>query len=234
MTDTPSPAADRPARGARAARPSPAPEPGQPTEAESAARPPVRERPAREQPPGPAAEPPPGAAAKALIEEATKKSGLVWLTLPGGASGQSVWHAWHDGAAYVVSGGIEQPVPGIESATEGLVTVRSKDKGSRLVAWKATVSAVAPGTPEWDAVVPVLHGKRLNAPDGEEAPNRWARECRVTKFTPTGELAEGPESRSSDLHAERPRDTPATTLVPQPFTVGGRKRWSRKRGRHLL
>ncbi|MDQ1696004.1 MAG: hypothetical protein QOJ03_1357, partial [Frankiaceae bacterium] len=52
------------------------------------------------------------AATAALIEEAAKKSGLVWLRAPGpGQRAQPVWHAWQDGSLYVLSGGLEQPVP---------------------------------------------------------------------------------------------------------------------------
>jgi len=35
--------------------------------------------------------------------------------------------------------------------------------------------------------VPVLHAQRLNAPDGQEQPARWARESRVLTLLPDGE-----------------------------------------------
>jgi len=60
-------------------------------------------------------------------------------------------------------------------------------QADRVVTWVADVSPVAPGSPLWDEVVPLLHAKRLNAPDGEEQPQRWARESVVLRFTPTGE-----------------------------------------------
>ena len=66
-----------------------------------------------------------------LIDEATKKSGLVWVTTSAGVS--PVWLLWHDGSAYVLSGPGEQPCPGLEPGGGATVTVRSKDKGSRLV-----------------------------------------------------------------------------------------------------
>jgi hypothetical protein len=36
--------------------------------------------------------------------------------------------------------------------------------------------------------VPLLHATRLNAPDGEDQPHRWARDSLVLCLTPTGEL----------------------------------------------
>jgi hypothetical protein len=86
---------------------------------------------------------------------------------------------------YVVTGGIEQPLPVSDRA---VVSVRSKDRqGDLLVRWVAAVSTVSAGTGQWDDVVPLLHAARLNAPDGEEQPARWARESTVLCFTPTGE-----------------------------------------------
>ena len=120
-----------------------------------------------------------------LIEEATRRSGVVWVTPEGADRAQPVWHLWHEGAMYVVTGGIEQPLPAGDTAT---VTVRSNAaQADRVVTWMAEVSRVEPGSPLWDEVVPLLHAKRLNAPDGEEQPARWARESLVLRFHPTGE-----------------------------------------------
>ena len=117
-----------------------------------------------------------------LIEEATRKSGVVWVTTDGAPRAQPVWHLWHDGAMYVVSGGIEQPLPVAQRAT---VAVRSKERqADLLVEWAADVDAVAPGSPLWDEVVPLLHARRLNAPDGDAQPARWARESVVQRFRP--------------------------------------------------
>ncbi len=90
--------------------------------------------------------------------------------------------------------------------------MRSKDKGGRLVSWPATVSELASGSPEWEAAVAELKGKRLNAPDGERMPDRWARECRVVRLVPAG----APATLPSDNLAERPLPTPATTRRPVP------------------
>lgn len=125
----------------------------------------------------------------ALVEEATRRSAVVWIEPEGADRAFPVWHLWHEGRAYVVTGGREQPLPGAAAGSRAVVLVRSKAaQNDRLVQWVADVEAVAPGTPEWDAVVPLLHAKRLNAPDGDEQPSRWARECVVLRLTPTGEL----------------------------------------------
>src|SRR3989442_15693597 len=105
-----------------------------------------------------------------LVEEATKRSGLIWLALPDLPQPRAAWHLWHDGAAYVVTGGIEQPLPGLPEAERVTVTVRSKDKGGRLVS-----SAAAVGEREWGsgggaAAAPRRAKERLNAPGGRGPP----------------------------------------------------------------
>ncbi|MEV0635161.1 hypothetical protein AB0I77_09395 [Streptomyces sp. NPDC050619] len=149
---------------------------------------------------------------QALVEEATKKSGLVWVTGPGGPA-RALWHVWHEGAACLVGDGPgEQPLPGLADGAAAEVTVRSKDKGGRLLSWTAKVVELAPRSPEWEATVAELKGKRLNAPDGEAMPERWARECRVLRLEPTGTTAPLPDG---DL-AAAPLPTPATTREPIP------------------
>ncbi|HET6910955.1 MAG TPA: hypothetical protein VFH54_16610 [Mycobacteriales bacterium] len=165
----------------------------------------------------------------ALIEEATKKSGLIWVRPSGpGHHAQAVWHVWQDGAAWVLSGGIEQAMP--ELAEHAYVTVRSKDKGARLVTWVAAVQRILPGTPEWDSVVPALQGKRLNLPDGEAAPARWAQECTIWRLAPTGEVSESPDAPSTNSHAVEPPATPARSHVPKPLHLRGRPAVRGRRG----
>ncbi|GGL78062.1 hypothetical protein GCM10010129_22110 [Streptomyces fumigatiscleroticus] len=149
---------------------------------------------------------------RALIEEATKKSGLVWVESPGGPA-RALWHVWHEGAACVVGDGPgEQPLAGLSDGAAAEVTVRSKDKGGRVVAWSAKVVELTPGSPAWEAAVAELKGKRLNAPDGEAMTARWARECRVLRLEPTGGTAPLPDGSL----ARAPLPTPATTREPVP------------------
>ncbi len=149
---------------------------------------------------------------RALIEEATKKSGLVWVGGPG-VPARALWHVWHEGAACLVGDGPgEQPLPGLADGGPAEVTVRSKDKGGRLVTWAATVVELAPHSEAWTAAVAELKGKRLNAPDAEAMPERWARECRVLRLEPTGATSPLPGGSL----AEAPLPTPVTTRRPVP------------------
>ncbi|GGW63451.1 hypothetical protein [Streptomyces griseoloalbus] len=149
---------------------------------------------------------------RALIEEATKKSGLIWVKGPG-VPARALWHVWHEGAACVIGDGPgEQPLPGLADGGPAEVTVRSKDKGGRLVSWTATVVELPPDSEEWTAAVAELKGKRLNAPDGEAMTGRWARECRVLRLEPTGATAPLPDGSL----AAAPLPTPVTTRQPAP------------------
>lgn len=157
-----------------------------------------------------------------LIDEATKKSGLVWVNTSTGAN--PVWLLWHDGSAYVLSGPGEQPCEGLTDGGTATVTVRSKDKGNRLVTWDARVSLLAPDGDEWAVIAPLLMGKRLNLVDGEAAAARWAQANAVHRLTPTGRLTEAPDDLPDGSLAAAPLPSPAATVVPMPFTVGGSTR----------
>jgi hypothetical protein len=162
---------------------------------------------------------------RALVEEATKKSGLIWVRGPG-VPARAVWHVWHEGAACLVGDGPgEQPLPGLTGGATAEVTVRSKDKGGRLVTWAARAVELAPGSAAWQETVAELKGKRLNAPDGEAMTGRWARECRVLRLEPTGTTAPLPEGSL----AEAPLPTPATTRRAVPAGLPRLLRKKRRR-----
>lgn len=144
----------------------------------------------------------------ALVEEATKKSGLIWVRGERGVE-RALWHVWHEGAACLVGDGPgEQPLPDLVDGGAALVTVRSKDKGGRLVGWHARVVELTPGSEAYEAVVGELKGKRLNAPDADTVLERWARECRVVRLEPSGEAV---EPASDGSLAAVPMGSPATT-----------------------
>ncbi|WP_405998680.1 hypothetical protein [Streptomyces sp. NBC_00829] len=141
-----------------------------------------------------------------LVEEATKKSGLIWVR--GAGPARALWHVWHEGAAHVLGDGPgEQPLPQLADGATAEVTVRSKDKGGRLIAWTAAVSELEPHSEAWESAVAELKGKRLNAPDAEQMTERWARECRVLRLEPGRATTELPDASL----AEAPLPTPATT-----------------------
>ena len=111
-----------------------------------------------------------------LIAEATRRSGAVWV------EGSLLWHLWHDGAMYLVGGGPEQPLP-VGPGDRARVVVRSKaSQAGVVVEWEAAVTAISPGSPEWEAVVPLLAAERLNASPG--LVDRWAAECAVLRLAP--------------------------------------------------
>ncbi|MEU8760373.1 hypothetical protein [Streptomyces sp. NPDC048659] len=151
----------------------------------------------------------------ALVEEATKKSGLIWVRGDAPAA-RALWHVWLDGAALVVGDGPgEQPLPGLADGGTAEVTVRSKDKGGRIVAWTAAVRELAPRGEEWETAVAELKGKRLNARDGEAMPERWARECRVVRLEPRSSTTDLPDGALAAV----PLPSPALTRRPVPAAL---------------
>jgi hypothetical protein len=153
-----------------------------------------------------------------LLAEATRKAGLVWISVDGTERMRPVWHHWQDEAAYVLGEGGEQPLRGLSDAPRVTVTVPAKSTGGRVLTWVATVTRVAPGSEEWDKVVAELFTKRLNAPDGRQAPERWARESVLLRLDPTGETLDLPDGSG----AAPPPPSPATTSGPLPFMLGRR------------
>ena len=155
-----------------------------------------------------------------IVEAATKRSGVIWLDVPGADRTQLVWYVWHDGCVYVVHEGAEQHIDHLDVAREVAVSVKSKDTGGRVVCWVGDVARVLPGSSEWDSAVPVLHAARLNPSDGELQPQRWARESIVTRIRPTGELLEEPGALSSESGAAEPAGSTARSAVPLPRWLG--------------
>ncbi|MEU8873508.1 hypothetical protein AB0D24_20475 [Streptomyces javensis] len=155
---------------------------------------------------------------RALLEEAAKKSALIWVQGTEGAP-RALWHIWHEGAVCLVGDGPdEQPLRdlGLTDGGSATVTVRSKDKGGRLVSWSARVAELPPGGEAWTAAVDELKGKRLNAADADHIAERWARECRVLRLEPTpGALAEHPTGSL----AAAPLPSPAITRRPIPAAL---------------
>jgi len=129
----------------------------------------------------------------ALIAEATKRARVIWLTIGPGRP-RPAWHIWQPatgpgsaGAAYLLTGPGEQPLPGLAGGGQAAVTVPAARSGGPAVTWTADVTRVLPGSAEWDAVIGPLVAGRLNAVlTGEEtspAP-RWARSGAIYRLTP--------------------------------------------------
>jgi hypothetical protein len=145
----------------------------------------------------------------ALIAELGKKTGVCWLRYDG--TTRPAWHVWLDDALCLVSGGDEQPLPGIEEADRLEVTMRSKENGGRLVTWVGAASVVPPGAELWEPITAALVADRLNLDNLATAAARWARTSVVSRVVPTGELVEEPGALDDDARLAVPPPTPATT-----------------------
>jgi hypothetical protein len=153
-----------------------------------------------------------------LIAEAMTKSSVCWVEYEELGRAQAVWHVWEEGTAYLVSDGTEQPLPGLDAATEVRVTVRSKDNGARLLTWVAKPQSLRHGTPEWHQAASALSAQRLNG-RSEDRILYWAADSTITKLTPTGRIIEHLGARSTTDHAAPPLQTPAATRGPLPRVV---------------
>lgn len=169
-------------------------------------------------------------AVESQIDAAMKKTGLVWVRASGrGHRAIGLWHLWQDGNVYLLTGGIEQPAPdGLEAGTTAQVMARAKGKNARVLSFEATVETVAPDGDDWSAITSALVPKRLNLPDGEAAPERWARECTLWRLQPTGVIVETAQEPMTSSHAAAPPPTPARSRVPRPLHLRGRP--ARNRG----
>jgi hypothetical protein len=156
----------------------------------------------------------------ALTAEAAKKSDLLWVETDDTAA-RPLWHIWREDAALVVTGGLEQPDPGLVDGAPVVLVLRSKDKGSRLLRLRAVAHLVPASSPDWDELAEALHAKRLNSPDGDAAIDRWRRESAVWRLVPEGDPLEQPGAMSDSDHRAEVPDTPATTSTWQPYHLGG-------------
>jgi hypothetical protein len=154
----------------------------------------------------------------ALVDEALKKSGLVWVQTATAPAGRAVWHSWLDDAIYLVTGGTEQPDPGLIAGQVATVVVRSKETTSRLVTVGAVVESLTPGDSDWEAAIADLAKTRLNLVDPAGASARWATDpiYRLYRLRPFGPLIEGPGTYSAESRRAAPVPTPATTAGAKP------------------
>jgi hypothetical protein len=154
----------------------------------------------------------------ALVDEALKKSGLIWIRTASSPGGRAVWHAWIDGCVYLVTGGDEQPDPGLDSAGETTIVIRSKETTSRLVTLEATVELLTAAAPDWDSATAELAKIRLNLYDSSGAAARWRSDpaYRLYRLRPVGPLVEGPGAYLRESHRAAPVATTATTAGAKP------------------
>jgi hypothetical protein len=164
----------------------------------------------------------------ALLGEAMTKSGLLWIDVAGDRAWPA-WHVWDDGAAYVVSGPGEQPLPWLPE--EVRLILRSKDTGGRLLTVRARTHVLEPGTPEWGTAAELLRASRLNAVD--DSVTRWADGCTLTALVPFDAPLEAPGAYAADDARSAPARTAATTTSWRPWHWRGRgeEKAARKRAK---
>lgn len=162
---------------------------------------------------------------RALVDEAMKKSGLIWIDTGLAVGAQAAWYVWANGAAYVLTGGVEQPDAGLSQAPSARVVARSKDTRSRLVEWPGSVSSVSPDDADWDEIAGALAKARLNLTDAATAPARWARDpaMAIYRIEPAGPLVERPGQYSDESRRAQPVPTTAVTAGPPPKVIHRRQ-----------
>jgi hypothetical protein len=130
----------------------------------------------------------------AVLDEALKKSTVVWIEVPGdgGTGGRAVpaWYGLLDGRVYVLTGGSEQHIPGLAEADQVTLVARSKELQSLVARVEASARVVAGNDPLFARVAPVLLPRRLNLRDGDQAADRWRKECALVELTPSAVPAE--------------------------------------------
>lgn len=159
-----------------------------------------------------------GPPVRALLDEALKKSGLLWLTRADADRSHAFWHAWVDGRAYLLTGRGEQPDPHLDDGEQVLLLVRSRDDAHRLLVVETVAEPVGVDDADWQAATAALAAGRLNLPRAHEAPARWAADAAVVvyRLTPADVLLEGPGHYPDDDHRAAPPPTPATTVGRAP------------------
>jgi hypothetical protein len=157
------------------------------------------------------------------FDEVMKKSAVVWIGVEHRTQAMAMWLAWVDGRVYLLTGGAEQPDPGLVPGAYATVTARSKENQHRVMTWVAETSVVTPADADWDDATGELVKRRLNLRESTTAVERWAAGAAVVwRLTPTGELVESPGHFRTDATFVEPIASPATTSGRRPAVIGPR------------
>jgi hypothetical protein len=134
------------------------------------------------------------AADTGVLDEALKKSTVVWIEVPGqgGTGGRAVpaWYGTLDGRVYVLTGGSEQRIPGLAEADQVRLVARSKEQQSLVAEVEASARVVPATDPLFARLTTILLPRRLNLRDGEQAAERWRKDCTLVELTPSAIPAE--------------------------------------------
>ena len=180
----------------------------------------------------------------ALVAEAMKKAAIIWVSTARDQPAYPLWCTSIGDALYVVINivvdnidstavgtaaiGTEQPAPGLTETQVATVTARG-DHAGRIATWQVHVQPIAPGSDDWNAVAPVLAGKRLNvAGSTDDLITAWLSSAAILRLAPVDdEIA----ARSDSSDAAPVRPTPATTRTAKQPGIGSRSRLRRIRRR---
>jgi len=162
---------------------------------------------------------------QALVAEAARKGSIGWVDVHHpDRPARALWLIWHDDAIVVVTGGEEQPDPGLAHDTEATLVLRSKETQARVIAVDVRVTELTSDSDAWRSAAQALHVKRLNSIDGEGTIERWRETSRIWRLSPTGTVVEAPGSMDSGSHRAVPATTSATTEGTTPLMIGRRPR----------
>jgi hypothetical protein len=128
-----------------------------------------------------------GTSTSAAVQEALKKSTIVWLRWRDNGTEHTmpVWYLFDNksGHVYILSGERQQKLPGAERMRECDLIFRQKGKNVRVAEVPASVRVVPPGE-EWDELAEKIAEKRLNIPGlPEETAKRWRDQCVILDLT---------------------------------------------------
>jgi hypothetical protein len=135
----------------------------------------------------------PYVAIEQTVTKALQKGTILWLEVPQPPARrgrprppheQAAWFVLEDGKVYIFTGPTEQQVPGLTTAPEVNLKVRSKEIRSLIADIPATVRIVPSDDPLFDRVARAGLGRRLNLPDGDGALERWRANCTLVELTP--------------------------------------------------
>src|SRR6266545_8005490 len=86
-----------------------------------------------------------------VLGEVLKKSTIVWIEVPGpgGTGGKAVpaWYGGLDGRVYVLTGGSEQRIRGLDESSQALLSARSKDLQSLVTTVEASARVIPASDP---------------------------------------------------------------------------------------
>lgn len=121
-------------------------------------------------------------------ETALKKGSILWVTIPqqdGARLSRPAWYVQQGQKLFVLKGGSEQELPGLEHASSVTLTVKSKDIKATIGEMVADVRVVTDDE-EFERIAGMGLGNRLNLKDGEHALQRWKDTCTLVELTPRG------------------------------------------------